>query len=557
MGNIADLYIRVSTDEQADKGYSQRNQEEMLRKYCINQSIEVRNIIYEDHSAKTFNRPEWKNLVLTLKKKKNNVNLILFTKWDRFSRNAGDAYQMINVLRGLGVEPQAIEQPLDLSIPENKMMLAFYLAAPEVENDRRALNVFYGMRRAKKEGRYMGLAPVAYENKTSENGKKYISPKEPDASVLRWAFNEIAKGIFNTEQVYKLAKEKGLKCSKNAFWQVIRNPLYCGKIFVPQFKDEESRFVTGQHEGIITEALYYEVQDTLDGRSRNYRPKIKTHDEFPIRGYLVCPDCGKILTGSKSKGRTRYYSYYHCVGGCTHRVNAEKVNAAILTDLIGFLPQIENASFYEEIISKQYLGGTLEVQSEKKQILSEIKDYDDRLSHTRDLLATRQIEAEDYRDIKSMYTTKISSLEAKLNRVNYDSDNIQDLIKQGISKLITITKSVEKGELSEMSKDIGSIYPEKITFSESEVRTTRRNDFIHHINLINKKLHAQKNGTKIDFSTLSRQVGVAGFEPTTSTSQMWRDTGLRYTPKRYHLCFVWHKSKLKICFFQKYSSHNT
>jgi hypothetical protein len=25
-------------------------------------------------------------------------------------------------------------------------------------------------------------------------------------------------------------------------------------------------------------------------------------------------------------------------------------------------------------------------------------------------------------------------------------------------------------------------------------------------------------------------VGVAGFEPAASTSQMWRDTGLRYTP---------------------------
>ena len=63
-------------------------------------------------------------------------------KWDRFSRNAGDAYQMINILRKLGVEPQAIEQPLDLSVPENKMMLAFYLAAPEVENDIRALISF-------------------------------------------------------------------------------------------------------------------------------------------------------------------------------------------------------------------------------------------------------------------------------------------------------------------------------------------------------------------------------------------------------------------------------
>src|SRR5882757_11309891 len=94
--------------------------------------------------------------------------------------------QMISTLRRLGVEPQAIEQPLDLSVPENKMMLAFYLAAPEVENDRRALNVIHGMRRARKEGRYMGLAPIGYINKTDEAGKKYIAPQEPQASVIRW-----------------------------------------------------------------------------------------------------------------------------------------------------------------------------------------------------------------------------------------------------------------------------------------------------------------------------------------------------------------------------------
>ncbi|WP_461398299.1 hypothetical protein [Flavitalea sp.] len=47
-------------------------------------------------------------------------------------------------MRKLGVERQAIEQPLDLAVPENKLMLAFYLAAPEVENDRRALNVLLG-----------------------------------------------------------------------------------------------------------------------------------------------------------------------------------------------------------------------------------------------------------------------------------------------------------------------------------------------------------------------------------------------------------------------------
>lgn len=65
----ADLYIRVSTDEQADKGYSQRDQEERLRKYCELQHITIRKVILEDHSAKTFNRPEWANLLMDLKKR--------------------------------------------------------------------------------------------------------------------------------------------------------------------------------------------------------------------------------------------------------------------------------------------------------------------------------------------------------------------------------------------------------------------------------------------------------------------------------------------------------
>ena len=59
---IADLYIRVSTDDQADKGYSQRDQNERLRKYCEMYNLTIGQVIYEDHSAKNFERPEWKNI---------------------------------------------------------------------------------------------------------------------------------------------------------------------------------------------------------------------------------------------------------------------------------------------------------------------------------------------------------------------------------------------------------------------------------------------------------------------------------------------------------------
>lgn len=76
---------------------------------------------------------------------------------------------------------------------------------------------------------------------------------------MRWAFNQIAEGVFNTEQVYKMVKEKGFSGTKKLFWFAIRNPVYCGKIFIPKYKDEESCFVKESHEPIISEALYYQV----------------------------------------------------------------------------------------------------------------------------------------------------------------------------------------------------------------------------------------------------------------------------------------------------------
>src|SRR5690606_11382210 len=124
----ADLYIRVSTDEQADKGYSQRDQEERLKRFCATNKIAVGQVIYEDHSDEHFNRPEWTRVLSSLEQKSSKTSRSLFTKWHRVSRNAGDAYQMISTHNKLGIEPQAIEQPLDLCIPENKMMLAIYLS---------------------------------------------------------------------------------------------------------------------------------------------------------------------------------------------------------------------------------------------------------------------------------------------------------------------------------------------------------------------------------------------------------------------------------------------
>ncbi len=529
---IADLYIRVSTDEQADKGYSQRDQEERLRRYCVYHSIEIRNVIFEDHSAKTFNRPEWKKLILNLKKYKNRIDIVLFTKWDRFSRNTGDSYMMISILRKLGVEPQAIEQPLDMSIPESKLMLAFYLAQPEVDNDRRALNVFYGMRRARKEGRYMGLAPIGYQNKSHEDGRKYIAPKEPEASIIRWAYEELARGIFNTEQVLLQARQKGFTGAKSLFWVAMRNPVYCGKIFIPQFKDEESHFVKATHEAIISENLYYIVQDVLDGRKREqYAPKIIGDDKLPLRGFLICPKCGKLLTGSTSKGRHKYYSYYHCFGNCAHRFRAEPVNQLLLDELDQYIPQAEIKKLYAILIAETYYEQTKEIQLEKKQVLAQIKEYEQRLTNARDLIASRKIDEDDFRPMKSGYLEQINRLEKKLNTILNDTDDIEGLLNEGIERLLKLDEGCKKGDLGDMRGLIGRIYPDNLTYDGYKLRTGRVNEIVESIYLINKELGVNKKGQIRSHSDLSCKVGMAGFEPAASTSQMWRDTGLRYIPK--------------------------
>ena len=69
------LYIRVSTDEQADKGYSLKHQEERLRTYCQFQQIEVIGLYKDDHSAKTFERPAFSANAFLLKEKQESRRL--------------------------------------------------------------------------------------------------------------------------------------------------------------------------------------------------------------------------------------------------------------------------------------------------------------------------------------------------------------------------------------------------------------------------------------------------------------------------------------------------
>ena len=515
---IADLYIRVSTDEQADKGYSQRSQEEVLRRYCEINNISIRKTIFEDHSAKTFVRPQWQGLLLNLRKQRGKVDLILFTKWDRFSRNAPDAYQMINTLKILGVDPQAIEQPLDMEVPENKMMLAIYLTAPEIENDRRALNTFYGLRRARKEGRWVSHAPLGYINRHDVTGKKFIAIDPPQADIMRWAFKEISKGILSTQQVYEKAAEMGLKCKRNNFYVAVRNPVYCGRILIVKYKDEAAHTVKGLHEGIISESLFYEVQDVLNGKKKLEKTKVHSPDMLPLRGFIKCSKCSRILCGSASKGRSGYYYYYHCSSACGCRYKAKEVNDVFSEVVEQFTIQEDCAELFTKVIADTYKNQNISQVISRSELLKEINDLNGRIAKARELLLNGDIDGADYKTIKSENEYKINVLEAKLAEAattNAKTRDIEPMLRKAITKLTQLNTIFSKSATSKKRELIGSMYPQKFTFEELQHRTAKTSDLYTCIYLINSEIKDKKNGQANDFSCLPILAPEAGLEPAT------------------------------------------
>lgn len=149
--------------------------------------------------------------------------------------------------------------------------------------------------------------------------------------------------------------------------------MYCGKIYIPAFKDEEATYVKGQHEPLISEDLFYTVQDILDGKKRNHH-WVKVRDNFPLRGFLTCPDCGKLLTASTSKGRTKYYDYYHCSPSCGVRYKAEVINESLVEELRKYKPHPATLVLYKKVVSDVYKSSFNQSNGDKKQLLLSLKN---------------------------------------------------------------------------------------------------------------------------------------------------------------------------------------
>ena len=507
------IYTRVSTDEQAEKGFSLRDQKAKLEKYCQDKNIEVVYHFQDDHSAKTFDRPQFNLLLDFVKSNKGKIDKLLVIKWDRFSRDLSGALNMITLLKKYGVEVEAIEQQLDSDVPENLLMQAIYLATPQVENARRSLNTKTGMRRALKEGRYMGSAPFGYKAGRDAFNKPTIVLSDK-TEVVREAFELYATGIYDREEVRKKLRFKGMSLSKSAFYNMLHNVVYCGYVKVPEYKGEPEEIVKGLHEAIISVDLFEQVQFVSSGKKKIKAKPKKASEFLPLRGHLVCSNCGTNLTGSASKGNGGTYYYYHCQPGCKERHKSEAAHTDFNNWLSELSPKKEVAELYLAIMQDIFKTEEGDREKDILKVKREIEDNEQSLVKAAKKLVTDDLDKWGYQAIKKDVNERNSELRNVLRGLQQSDSAFGKYLTYGISLLSNLREYYDSASLEGKRKFLGLIFPEKLVYLNGNYRTKESNELIALFKGVKPDLKLIKSKKAGVNSNLSCQVAPAGIEPT-------------------------------------------
>ena len=508
------IYTRVSTDEQADKGFSLGHQKEMLERYCELREYNIAMHYQEDYSAKNFERPEWKDLELYVKANRKNITRILFTKWDRFSRNIEEALGVIRRFKDWGIEVNSIEQPLDLNNPDNKIMLTLYLAMPEVENDKISQRTKEGILRAKKEGAYTSKPPFGY-TRCRIDKKATMKPNE-NAWMVKEIFDAISQNIGSLEQLRKNYKRKGYPNAKQSFYNMIRCRTYTGEVRVPEYKKDDAYWHNGLHEAIIDKSTFEKVQLILEGRKRKAKFPSKKNEALPLRSYLKCLVCFENLTGSISKGNGGRYGYYHCRSGCTNRISTTIAHKLFQERILDKIVVNDNIlMLYKETIkdllySKK--GNQLKLASELKEQIVQTKKG---IESIEDKLISNKIDSTTFNKMNSRYNLKLEALNVDLTNVIENKENSLKYVDKAFKSIRKLPKFYDKANYDQKITILGLLFPEKILLSKKECRTIKQNEVIELLTRYNKGLESFKSKKAIKNDGLSSLAPLQGLEPWT------------------------------------------
>lgn len=298
----AGLFERVSTEEQAKFGYSIRDQVEALEKYCNDRKIKIVDHYCDEgvSAGKPYTkRPEMKRLLDDVQAGK--IDIILFTRLDRWFRNVQEYFKVQEILDNHKVEWKAIWEDYDTTTVNGRMAITIFLAIAQAEREKtaeRIKSVFDSKRKHKESFFGRTSMPFGYTEEYDEDGVRRLV-KNPDIQEALEVFWELAVKYENiTKAARHVTYEYGLNRNHRMWCRLVKNEIY-----------------TGTYKGVEDYCpAYVSREDWLKLNSKKIIKKAQCDRVYMFTGLIRCPLCGKRLSSSYTshmtkKGKKEYFKY--------------------------------------------------------------------------------------------------------------------------------------------------------------------------------------------------------------------------------------------------------
>ena len=297
----AALYIRVSTLEQAQEGYSVGEQKERLIAYCKAKDWIIADIYVDGgYTGSNINRPGIQKLISETDK----FDLVLVYKLDRLSRSQRDTLYLIEeIFRPNNVDFISMQESFDTSTPFGKAMIGLLAVFAQLEREQIKERTWMGRVARAKTGLHHGggYVPIGYNY---EDGKLIINPYE--AEQVRKIYEWYLAGL-SLKSIAERLQEEGYSNRYSSWtnWSSVRNilgnPTYTGQL---HFGDI---VVDNAHEAIVTKEQF-EAAQILRGKRQEQFGNVGFQSKHMLAGLMFCGHCGGRYY-LRSSGR---YSYYAC-----------------------------------------------------------------------------------------------------------------------------------------------------------------------------------------------------------------------------------------------------
>lgn len=206
---VAGVYIRVSTEDQANEGFSLGEQKERLLQLCSFKEYEVFKI-YEDAgiSAKDTNRPAFQEMLEDMRK--GNINYIVAYKLDRVTRSIKDLEELISQLEKHSTYLVCDRDDVNTSTANGRFFIRMLTVLSQLEIELTSERTKFGLNGAIRAGHFPGVRPFGYK-KTEDKG---TAIDDETAPIVKRIFEMYLEG----KSYYKIAntmKEKIFIQTKN------------------------------------------------------------------------------------------------------------------------------------------------------------------------------------------------------------------------------------------------------------------------------------------------------------------------------------------------------